>query len=52
MTRQQFKVDNWFSGAKQSQQLESTQEELNKAQAEIQKLTEEIEKLYKFSNQD
>ncbi len=45
MTRQQFQVDNWFSGAKQSQQLESTQEELSKAQTKIQTLTEEIEKL-------
>ena len=45
MTRQEFKVDNWFSGAKQSQQLESTQEELSQAQTKIHKLTEEIEKL-------
>lgn len=45
MSNQQFAVDNWFSNAKQSQQLESTQEKLVKAQAEIQALTIEIENL-------
>ncbi len=54
MSNRQFAVDNWFSNAKQSQQLESTQSELAKAQAEIQALTIQIENLRseQFSSQE